>query len=76
MKHAGDLTAAAALADEARRMDLADRYINRECVKRMLQADQLNNLNDTQCMWYDLASGDSLLGRALKKFFSCGEALF
>ncbi|CAN8240552.1 unnamed protein product [Cochlearia groenlandica] len=92
MKHAGDLTAAAALADEARCMDLADRYINSECVKRMLQADQvtlaektavlftkegdqLNNLNDMQCMWYDLASGDSYvrqgdLGRALKKFLA------
>ena len=33
--------AAAALADEARCMDLADRYINSECVKRMLQADQV-----------------------------------
>jgi len=41
LKHAGDLTAAAALADEARCMDLADRYINSECVKRMLQADQV-----------------------------------
>lgn len=41
MKHAGDLPAAAALADEARCMDLADRYINSDCVKRMLQADQV-----------------------------------
>ncbi|GFZ04136.1 tetratricopeptide repeat (TPR)-containing protein [Actinidia rufa] len=41
LKHAGDLVAAAALADEARCMDLADRYINSECVKRMLQADQV-----------------------------------
>ncbi|KAJ4835421.1 N-alpha-acetyltransferase 15, NatA auxiliary subunit [Turnera subulata] len=41
LKHAGDLAAAAALADEARCMDLADRYINSECVKRMLQADQV-----------------------------------
>lgn len=45
LKHAGDLEAAAALADEARCMDLADRYINSECVKRMLQADQVLNLN-------------------------------
>lgn len=44
MKHAGDLAAAAALADEARCMDLADRYINSECVKRMLQADQVLKL--------------------------------
>lgn len=41
LKHSGDFTAAAALADEARCMDLADRYINSECVKRMLQADQV-----------------------------------
>ncbi|KAL9244661.1 hypothetical protein vseg_018417 [Gypsophila vaccaria] len=92
LKHAGDLTAAAALADEARCMDLADRYINSECVKRMLQADQVslaektavlftkdgdqhNNLYDMQCMWYELASGDSYfrqgdLGRSLKKFLA------
>ncbi|KAF5466665.1 hypothetical protein F2P56_016572 [Juglans regia] len=92
LKHAGDLAAAAALADEARCMDLADRYINSDCVKRMLQADQValaektavlftkdgdqhNNLHDMQCMWYELASGESYfrqgdLGRALKKFLA------
>ncbi|KAF5739129.1 acetyltransferase-related family protein [Tripterygium wilfordii] len=92
LKHAGDLPAAAALADEARCMDLADRYINSECVKRMLQADKVdlaektavlftkdgdqhNNLHDMQCMWYELASGESYfrqgdLGRALKKFLA------
>ncbi|XP_012073296.1 N-terminal acetyltransferase A complex auxiliary subunit NAA15 isoform X2 [Jatropha curcas] len=92
LKHAGDLAAAAALADEARCMDLADRYINSECVKRMLQADQValaektavlftkdgdqhNNLHDMQCMWYELASGESYfrqgdVGRALKKFLA------
>ncbi|XP_054780872.1 N-terminal acetyltransferase A complex auxiliary subunit NAA15-like isoform X1 [Prosopis cineraria] len=92
LKHAGDLAAAAALADEARYMDLADRYINSECVKRMLQAnqvalaektavlftkdgDQHNNLHDMQCMWYELASGESYfrqgdLGQALKKFLA------
>ncbi|KAG0498948.1 hypothetical protein HPP92_003639 [Vanilla planifolia] len=41
LKHAGDLAAAAALADEARTMDLADRYLNSECVLRMLEADQM-----------------------------------
>ncbi|KAL0415289.1 UNVERIFIED_CONTAM: N-terminal acetyltransferase A complex auxiliary subunit NAA15 [Sesamum latifolium] len=87
LKHAGDPVAAAALADEARCMDLADRYVNSECVKRMLQADQKrrqfysqkmeqhNNLHDMQCMWYELASGESYLrqgdlGRALKKFLA------
>ncbi|KAI4387032.1 hypothetical protein MLD38_004896 [Melastoma candidum] len=92
LKHAGDMAAAAAFADEARCMDLADRYINSECVKRMLQADQVavaektavlftkegdqhNNLHDMQCMWYELASGESYyrqndLGRALKNFLA------
>ncbi|KAL2926915.1 N-terminal acetyltransferase A complex auxiliary subunit NAA15 [Bienertia sinuspersici] len=92
LKHAGDLKAAAALADEARCMDLSDRYINSECVKRMLQADEVtsaektavlftkdgdqhNNLYDMQCMWYELASGESYfrqgdLGRSLKKFLA------
>ncbi|EYU21564.1 hypothetical protein ABFS82_09G099700 [Erythranthe guttata] len=92
LKHAGDPVAAAALADEARCMDLADRYVNSECVKRMLQADQVtlaektavlftkdgeqhNNLHDMQCMWYELASGESYfrqgdLGHALKKFLA------
>ncbi|RWW76760.1 hypothetical protein BHE74_00015116 [Ensete ventricosum] len=32
LENAGDLPAAAALADEARSMDLADRYLNTECV--------------------------------------------
>ncbi|GFP95471.1 N-alpha-acetyltransferase 15 nata auxiliary subunit [Phtheirospermum japonicum] len=92
LKHAGDPVAAASLADEARCMDLADRYVNSDCVKRMLQADQValaektavlftkdgeqhNNLHDMQCMWYELASGESYLrqgelGRALKKFLA------
>ncbi|KAI3712036.1 hypothetical protein L1987_70585 [Smallanthus sonchifolius] len=92
LKHAGDFTAAAALADEARCMDLADRYVNSQCVKRMLQADQVplaektavlftkdgeqhTNLHDMQCMWYELASGESYfrqgeLGRSLKIFLA------
>ncbi|KAJ8494176.1 hypothetical protein OPV22_015897 [Ensete ventricosum] len=92
LENAGDLPAAAALADEARSMDLADRYLNTECVMRMLQADQVglaektavlftkdgdqhNNLHDMQCMWYELASGESYfrqgdLGRALKNYLA------
>ncbi|PWA64291.1 tetratricopeptide repeat (TPR)-containing protein [Artemisia annua] len=98
LKHAGDFVAAAALADEARSMDLADRYVNSQCVKRMLQADQAgtfthvplaektavlftkdgeqhNNLHDMQCMWYEIASGESYvrqgdLGRALKSYLT------
>ncbi|GKB35326.1 N-terminal acetyltransferase A complex auxiliary subunit NAA15-like protein isoform X2 [Tanacetum coccineum] len=65
--------AAAALADEARYMDLAAN-VNNQCVKPMLQADQVplaekivvlftkdgehTNLHDMQFMWYELASGD------------------
>lgn len=49
LKHAGDLAAAAALADEARCMDLADRYVNSECVKRMLQADQVQKFSFSFC---------------------------
>ncbi|BBG99035.1 tetratricopeptide repeat-containing protein [Prunus dulcis] len=73
LKHAGDLPAAAALADEARCMDLADRYINSDCVKRMLQADQVplaektavlftkdgDQHNNLHDMQYELASGES-----------------
>ncbi|KAJ0960818.1 hypothetical protein J5N97_001267 [Dioscorea zingiberensis] len=92
LERAGDFVAAAAFADEARTMDLADRYLNSECVRHMLQADQValaektavlftkdgeqhNNLHDMQCMWYELASGESYfrqgdLGRALKKFLA------
>jgi hypothetical protein len=41
LKHGGDAVAAAAFANEARTMDLADRFLNSESVKRMLQADQV-----------------------------------
>ncbi|KAF2301340.1 hypothetical protein GH714_022967 [Hevea brasiliensis] len=84
LKHAGDLAAAAALADEARCMDLADRYINSECVKRMLQADQVALAEKTALLFtkdgdqhnnlHDMQcmcyfrQGD--LGRALKKFLA------
>jgi len=44
LQHAGNFAAAAALADEARSMDLADRYLNSECVMQMLQADQVTKL--------------------------------
>ncbi|XP_076925857.1 N-terminal acetyltransferase A complex auxiliary subunit NAA15-like [Bidens hawaiensis] len=92
LKHGGDFVAAAELADEARCMDLADRYVNSQCAKRMLQADQVplaektavlftkdgdqhNNLHDMQCMWYEIACGESYirqgdLGRALKNFLA------
>ncbi|CAI5490805.1 unnamed protein product [Closterium sp. Naga37s-1] len=92
LDRAGDFTAAARLADEARSLDLADRYLNSEAVRHMLRADQVDlaektaalftkhgdqheNLFDMQCMWYELAGGDSYLrqknyGRALKNYLS------
>ncbi|XP_076948611.1 uncharacterized protein LOC143620898 [Bidens hawaiensis] len=51
LKHAGDFTAAAALADEARCMDLADRYVNSRCVERMLQADQVQTSKYAICLY-------------------------
>ncbi|XP_078432271.1 tetratricopeptide repeat (TPR)-containing protein [Wolffia australiana] len=51
LKHAGDLPAGAALADEARSMDLADRFLNSECVKRMLQADQVAQAEKTAVLF-------------------------
>ena len=60
LKHAGDLEAAAAMADEARRLDLADRYINSECVKRMLQADQVKS-SDIKSSLFLREKGNMLL---------------
>ena len=37
LKRAGDFDGAADVADDARQMDLSDRYLNSVCVKRMLQ---------------------------------------
>uniref|UniRef100_A0A0D9V2Y2 Uncharacterized protein n=1 Tax=Leersia perrieri TaxID=77586 RepID=A0A0D9V2Y2_9ORYZ len=73
LQHAGNFSAAAALADEARSMDLADRYLNSECVMQMLQADQVglaektavlftkdgDQHNNLHDMQYELASGES-----------------
>eukprot|EP00899_Mesostigma_viride_P025222 jgi/Mesvir1/5885/Mv00657-RA.1 len=92
LKHAGNRVGAARLADSARKLDLADRFLNSKCAKRMLEADQvspaektislftrdgdqLNNLFDMQCMWYELAIGASYCrrsdwGRALKKYLA------
>ena len=40
-RNAGNIDEACKLADEARQMDLADRYLNSECTQIMLQADQV-----------------------------------
>jgi hypothetical protein len=59
LQHAGNFSAAAALADEARSMDLADRYLNSECVMQMLQADQVQ-LNWVPFLQFSLLSSPIL----------------
>lgn len=46
LRNAGDTAAAWQLADEARKMDLADRYLNSECTKIMLQADEVDKAHE------------------------------
>ncbi|GJV74506.1 N-terminal acetyltransferase A complex auxiliary subunit NAA15-like protein [Tanacetum coccineum] len=77
LKHGGDFTAAAALADEARCMDLADHYVSlAEKIAVLFTKDgEHTNLHDMQFMWYELDSGDGYvrqgeLGRALKNFLA------
>ena len=41
LQRAGDFPAASQLADDARSMDLADRFLNSESVQHMLRADQV-----------------------------------
>ncbi|XP_022728588.1 N-terminal acetyltransferase A complex auxiliary subunit NAA15-like [Durio zibethinus] len=78
LKHVGDLVAVASLTDEARCMDLADRYValaGKTAVLFTKDGGQHNNLHDMQCMWYELASDESYFrhgdfGRALEKFIA------
>eukprot|EP00232_Nephroselmis_pyriformis_P011093 CAMPEP_0182873838 /NCGR_PEP_ID=MMETSP0034_2-20130328/12564_1 /TAXON_ID=156128 /ORGANISM="Nephroselmis pyriformis, Strain CCMP717" /LENGTH=757 /DNA_ID=CAMNT_0025006513 /DNA_START=71 /DNA_END=2340 /DNA_ORIENTATION=- len=95
LKHCGDAVGAAAMANKGRKMDLADRYLNSICTKRMLRADQvaeaettvmlftkdgdnMNNLYDMQCMWYEIEYGNSQMrqkcyGKALKKYLAVAK---
>merc|ERR1712217_999261 len=66
-KHSGDLKESAKWFNEARSMDLADRFLNTQCVRGFLRVD------DIQCMWYESAVGRSYcrqknFGKALKEF--------
>lgn len=42
LKHAGDVGAAAEVMDEARKLDLADRYVNSKATKYLLRANQVD----------------------------------
>ncbi|XRB11152.1 N-terminal acetyltransferase A complex auxiliary subunit NAA15 [Pseudoscourfieldia marina] len=47
LKHAGDPVSSALLADMARSMDLADRYLNTICVKKLLRAGHQKQAENT-----------------------------
>jgi len=46
LRNAGNFASAWVLANEAREMDLADRYLNSECVKIMLQAGEVDRAHE------------------------------
>lgn len=95
LKHVGDFPGAAIAADKARKLDLADRYLNCVAVKAALRAgkieeaekmaalftkdeNQISNLIEMQCMWYEIATGNAHLrnkdyGKALKKFLGVSK---
>jgi peptide alpha-N-acetyltransferase len=51
LKHAGALGAAAAVAEHARSLDLADRYLNSICTKRLLQAGDVETAEKTVALF-------------------------
>jgi N-alpha-acetyltransferase 15/16, NatA auxiliary subunit len=82
-KHVGDTPRAATLYDEARKLDLADRYLNAVSSRYHIRNDNMAlfsketdgtlNVHDMQCMWYESESGFSYLRQnnlrlALKNF--------
>eukprot|EP00455_Lapot_gusevi_P002213 TRINITY_DN1085_c0_g1_i2.p1 TRINITY_DN1085_c0_g1~~TRINITY_DN1085_c0_g1_i2.p1 ORF type:complete len:771 (+),score=295.90 TRINITY_DN1085_c0_g1_i2:64-2376(+) len=58
-KHAGDMESAYQMLEQARSMDLADRYLNTECVKYALAADKIAVAEKTAALF--LKDGDSTI---------------
>lgn len=51
LRHAGDAAGAAAAADEARRLDLADRYLNCRAVKELFRAGEVRRAETTAALF-------------------------
>jgi len=51
LKHAGDVDGAAAAAEAARKMDLADRYLNSTCAKALFRAGQIEAAEKTAALF-------------------------
>jgi peptide alpha-N-acetyltransferase len=60
LKHEGKAVEAAAEADTARKLDLADRYLTNRCVKYMLRANQLNEAERTYATFSRAKEGEVL----------------
>ncbi|KAL3930903.1 MAG: hypothetical protein SGPRY_001338, partial [Prymnesium sp.] len=60
-KHAGAPQAASEQMEIARKMDLADRYLNTNWCLTPQDGENSSNLFDMQCMWYELEVARSFL---------------
>ncbi|KAF9435768.1 N-alpha-acetyltransferase 16, NatA auxiliary subunit [Entomortierella beljakovae] len=78
LKHSGDLSGAADSLNEARELDLQDRFINSKCSKYMLRADKMAEAEKTVVMFAraDLADplNDLVDMQALWFSLECGES--
>ncbi|KAF9116161.1 N-alpha-acetyltransferase 16, NatA auxiliary subunit [Mortierella sp. AM989] len=78
LKHAGDLIGAMGALNEARELDLQDRFINSKCTKYMLRADKMAMAEETVVLFAraDLADPLNDLVEMQGMWFSleCGES--